>query len=51
VNVWAVTYEFNGQSRTLLVENNEVHKDDVLVKLHPSIRLKFPTIEYVGTLA
>ena len=49
MNVWAVTYEFNGQYKTLLVETNATHKDDVV--LHPSIAAKYPQVEFVGTLA
>ena len=51
VNVWAISYEFNGQSRTILVENGKTHKDDVLAVLHPAIACKAPKIEFVGTLA
>jgi hypothetical protein len=51
MNVWAVTYEFNGQYRVLLVENSEVSRDRVLERLHPAIQSKDPEIEFVGTLA
>jgi hypothetical protein len=49
MNVWAVSYEFNGQERTILIESAATHKDAVAV--HPSIMAKSPLIEFVGTLA
>lgn len=49
MNVWAVTYEFNGTYKTLLVESEASVRSEIV--LHPAIASKAPNIEFVGTLA
>jgi hypothetical protein len=51
MNVWAVSYLYRGEGRTILVESNATDWIDVQNTLHPAIAQKDPTIELVGTLA
>jgi hypothetical protein len=51
MNVFAVTYEFGSEFRTILVEQDTNLFSDVRDALHPAIASKCPTIEFVGTLA
>lgn len=52
MNVWAITYEFGGEYKTLLKEFTEgLDSQDVRSSLHPVIASKNPAIEFVGTLA
>lgn len=51
MNVWAVTYRFKGETKTLVVENDATTKDGVLSLIHPAISSKVTEVEFVGTLA
>jgi hypothetical protein len=50
MNVWAITYEFRGEERTILMESVAENWRDLQNSLHPAIASKEPTIELVGTL-
>jgi hypothetical protein len=51
MNVYAVTYTFNGEDRVILHETEASTTFDVKAELHPAIVAKNPYIDYVGTLA
>lgn len=51
MNVWAITYTFNGEERVILIETEASTTDGVRAELHPAIRSKAPFIDFVGTLA
>lgn len=51
MNVWAVTYSFRNEDRTILIESPADNWRDLQNTLHPAIASKEPTIELVGTLA
>lgn len=48
MNVVRVTYSMNGVERVITLPMNVETEAEALKRLHPSIRSKNPTVEFVG---